>query len=396
MKYSDYDEINSSMDFLRLKDQKFVMWRLLKTQELDDFWNHFIAKHPELKEEFERAIAICDSVRINEQRYPDTDVLYKRIEETIMRKKRRRTKVVLMRRLLAAAIALLLLIPATYLGYVKFRAAGEQSNELVGQIMQNENIELLLGNHRIVLQDSADVKIKNGYIIYGTADAKTNLSSLGNTVCKLVVPPGKHSFLTLADLSKVWINSGSVVEFPSTFTNHSTRDIRVNGEIFINVTKNVRQPFIVHTNKMDVTVHGTSFNVSSYDQEQEASVVLVRGKVQVGTRKHGSIIMRPNDMVALKDGKLSRQKVDVVYYVSWKDGYFAFNDTPISEVLKKVGKYYNIQFTDAHADMSSRKITGKLYLSGNLDDVLSSISLITSTTYIRENNTIKLVGKERR
>ena len=101
-------------------------------------------------------------------------------------------------------------------------------------------------------------------------------------------------------------------------------------------------------------------------------------------------------MVALKDGKLSRQKVDVVYYVSWKDGYFAFNDTPISEVLKKVGKYYNIQFTDAHADMSSRKITGKLYLSGNLDDVLSSISLITSTTYIRENNTIKLVGKERR
>lgn len=397
MGIDNYKEIKSYSDFLRLKDRKFVLWRLLRTQELSDFWRRFMAEHLELEEEFERAIAVCDSVRINERCYPDTDALYRRIEETILRQKRQRAKVVRMHRLMAAAaIALLLLIPATYLGYVRFMTVGEHQDELVGQILQSENVELLLGNRKIVLQDSADVRVKDGCIIYGAAGTKINLSSIGDAVCRLVVPSGKHSFLTLADLSKVWINSGTEVEFPATFASRSTRDIRVDGEIFIDVTKNPRHPFVVHTDKMDVTVRGTSFNVSAYNREQEASVVLVRGKVQVDARSHGSVTMQPNEMVALDNGKLSRQKVDVSYYVSWKDGYFAFNDTPVGEVLKKVGKYYNIRFSDTNAGISTKKITGKLYLSGNLDDVLTSISLITSTTYTRENNIVRLIGKERR
>ena len=176
MEIDDYKEIKSYSDFLRLKDRKFVLWRLLRTQELSDFWRRFMAEHPELEEEFERAIAVCDSVRINERCYPDTDALYRRIEETILRQKRQRAKVVRMRRLMAAAaIALLLLIPATYLGYVKFMTVGEHQDELVGQILQSENVELLLGNRKIVLQDSADVRVKDGCIIYGAAGTKINL-----------------------------------------------------------------------------------------------------------------------------------------------------------------------------------------------------------------------------
>ena len=311
MELDDYKEIKNYSDFFRLKDRKFVLWRLLRTQELSDFWSNFIAEHPELEKEFERAIAVCDSVHINGRRYPDTDALYQSIQETILKRKRQQARIVRMRRLTAAAaIALLLLIPAIYLGYVRFIVGGHQ-NELVGQILQSENVELLLGNRRIVLQDSADVRIKDDCIVYGTTGAKIDLSSLGDAVCKLVVPAGKHSFLTLADLSKVWVNSGTEVEFPSTFAHHPTRDIRVNGEIFIDVTRNPRHPFIVHTEKMEVTVRGTSFNVSAYNKEEETSVVLVKGKVQVSTRNHDSMTMLPNEMVALENGPLSRHKVDV-------------------------------------------------------------------------------------
>ncbi|HHV84921.1 MAG TPA: DUF4974 domain-containing protein, partial [Petrimonas sp.] len=61
----------------------------------------------------------------------------------------------------------------------------------------------------------------------------------------------------------------------------------------------------------------------------------------------------------------------------------------------KVGRYYNISF-DGATSLPDKKITGKLFLSENIDDVLSSISLLTSTEYKREENVIKLLKNERR
>lgn len=393
MKMDDYKNIRTYLDFLQLKDHKFVLWRMLRTKELTDFWNSFIAEHPELKNEFDRAIAVCDSIRINERHYRNADSLYQKIQETVLEKNHWRAKVIRLYRFAVAIAVILLLIPTGYWGYVRLMRI-EHSEELVGQILQSKEVELILGSQRIALQDSANVRIKNGCIMYGGTGTGINSSLVEDKKCKIVVPPGKHSFLTLADLSKIWINSDTEVEFPATFS-RATREIRINGEIFIDVAKNPEHPFIVHTDKMDITVRGTSFNVSAYDQEKEASVVLVRGKVQVDTHRKGSLLMLPNERVTLEDGTLSKQKVDVFSYISWKDGYFAFNNTPVGEVLKKVGKYYNVRFSDSNADLSDKKITGKLYLSGNLDDVLTSISLITSTTYTRENNIVRLIVKKK-
>ena len=98
-------------------------------------------------------------------------------------------------------------------------------------------------------------------------------------------------------------------------------------------------------------------------------------------------------MMKINDGNISKQEIDVSLYTSWIKGVFIFDGTPISEVLKKVGRYYNISFSGI-ADIPDKKITGKLYLSENIDDVLSSISLLTSTTYKRENSIIKLINKQ--
>ena len=106
--------------------------------------------------------------------------------------------------------------------------------------------------------------------------------------------------------------------------------------------------------------------------------------------------LRPSEQVVLSHGNLSKKRVDVSYYTSWKNGYFAFNNTPVNEVLEKVGRYYNIRFAKSDAGMADKKISGKLFLADNVDDVLTAISLITSTEYHRENNTVRLMIKERR
>ena len=103
--------------------------------------------------------------------------------------------------------------------------------------------------------------------------------------------------------------------------------------------------------------------------------------------------MHPNEMAKLKNGKLSTNTVDTSLYTSWVKGIFIFDGTPTPEMLKKVGRYYNISF-DGATSLPDKKITGKLFLSENIDEVLSSISLLTSTEYKREGNVIKLINKE--
>ena len=107
-------------------------------------------------------------------------------------------------------------------------------------------------------------------------------------------------------------------------------------------------------------------------------------------------MMRPDERVALTDGRLERRKVNVADYVSWKDNYLSFNNPPIEKVLKQVGKYYNIRFATTDTLLSGKLVSGKLYLSGRMDDVLNSIALMTSTDYKRDKNIVKFMEKERR
>ncbi|EGN55800.1 hypothetical protein PRBRB14_01780 [Hallella multisaccharivorax DSM 17128] len=402
MKSSDYDKINSSMDFFRLKDRKFIMWRLLRTQELDDFWNDFIVRHPELEAEFDEAVRISDSLQINDAHYAGTDVLLERIQKTLSAKQRHVRILHISRIAAVAAMFLLLFVPALYFGYVHYikqpagqnyallsKGNGVNTEELLREMRKSKNVELLVDGKRLTFRHLGEMTITDGKVIYGKS------GSVSGKTCRLHVPAGKRFAITLADGTKLWVNSRSEAEVPTKFTGR-TRDVNVDGEVFADVMKNPQQPFIIHTSRMDVTVKGTSFDVSAYSREREAAVVLVRGKVQVDTRRDGSMTVLPSERVSLANGRLSKRTVDVSDYVSWKDNYLFFNDTPVSEVLKKVSSYYDIRFTEVDPILNDKKVSGKLNLSDNVDDILSSIALLTSSAYTREKDMVKLVRKGRK
>ena len=232
--------------------------------------------------------------------------------------------------------------------------------------------------------------MKNGQISYtDSTDTEKRVEVNNIQTNKLIVPDGKRSFLILADGSKVWINSGTELEFPTKFSG-KTREIMVSGEIYIDVVQSAKQPFIVRTPDLDVQVFGTRFNVSAYASDKTSAVVLVNGKVEVKTKDDRSIRMNPNEMVEFRNGNMNKENVDVSLYTSWVEGVFIFNRTPVSELFKKVGRYYNVSFENVESD---KRITGKLYLSENLHDVISSISLLTGKKYMIEGNIIKVINK---
>lgn len=381
-------QLSTYSDFL--ENREFILWRLERTDEQDAYWFTFIRENPTLQKEFEKAIEIFEQVKVNEQSFAETDLLYQKIQHSIAthQKKKRRILYYLST---AAAVALLLIVGTLFFNResTPITATHEQ---VIGKTLPGEDIKLLVGSDVITLNQDTEIEQVEGEMTYtDSTNARKTIKTEDVKMNKLIVPNGKRSSLILADGSKVWINSGTEVEFPSKF-DKKTREIYVNGEIYIDVTELKKQPFIVHTSTFDVEVFGTSFNVSAYVDDEETSIVLVEGSVQLNTTD-SSMKMLPNEMVKISAGNISKQEIDVSLYTSWIKGVFIFDGTPISEVLKKVGRYYNISFSGI-ADIPNKKITGKLYLSENIDDVLSSISLLTSTTYKREDNIIKLINKQ--
>ncbi len=381
------------MDFLQRKDHSFVLWRLTRTPELDAYWNDYIGNHPKERAAFDRAVAICDSIVLNSRSMHNKAQLFQRIRTSIQEQNQRHARRVRLWRRVAAAAAifLLLLIPAFYTVFHK-NDINRQLAQLAEISVNAKNVELVIDNQRIVLRDSADVRIVDGRLWCNGKDLGLSPSVMGSGLCKLVVQVGKHSFLTLADRSKVWINSATEVNFPIAYAS-SSRDIHIKGEIYIDVAKNPDKPFTVHTRQMDVLVHGTQFNVSAYPQEQETSVVLVRGKVQAITRDHRSVMMQPDQRIVFSGGNLTKEKVNVSSYVSWKDGYLLCNSTPVADVLHKVTCYYGVTFDVHNTALTRKRITGKLYLSSNIDDILTSTALMASAKYTRTNNRIILDTK---
>lgn len=86
----------------------------------------------------------------------------------------------------------------------------------------------------------------------------------------LSVPRGQNCQITLADGSKVWVNGGSTLRYPSHF--EENRRIELTGEALFDVAKNGHMPFVVSAKGVCVKVIGTRFNVRGYCRRTTNSV----------------------------------------------------------------------------------------------------------------------------
>lgn len=143
-------------------------------------------------------------------------------------------------------------------------------------------------------------------------------SSVKNEMHQIMVPNGKRADITFSDGTRIYINSGSKVIYPDIFEERK-REILVEGEVYLDVAKRKDCPFVVKTREFDIRVLGTSFNVCAYREDEAASVVLVRGSVEVTTENKSKVRLAPNQLVDIKGNKTQVRKVDVSEYISWKD-----------------------------------------------------------------------------
>ena len=207
-----------------------------------------------------------------------------------------------------------------------------------------------------------------------------------NGLQTVYVPAGQRAELTLADGTKVWLNSQSELIFPASFDG-DYREVKLNGEGYFDVVKDEKQPFIVETNKFDIKVLGTEFNVCAYKDESHWETALLEGKIEVlplGERTEG-VLLEPDMRLSWKDGKMIKRRIQSDDYYRWREGLICFTDISLEKLFEKLERYYEVDFVINNEKIMKNHYTGKFRTCDGIEHVLNVLRLNNNFVYERED-----------
>ncbi len=204
----------------------------------------------------------------------------------------------------------------------------------------------------------------------------------------LQVPRGGEYKIVLDDGTEIWLNSASELKYPAHFVGNERRVCLV-GEAYFQVARNEAAPFIVETRDMDVKVLGTSFNVSAYEDEENSHATLVEGRVEVDDKVNGEkVTLTPGEQALLQGKEMVVREVNTKLYSMWRLDRFTFASEDMEGVIRKLSRWYNVNFFFSNSSMKQKRFTGSLPKYSDISQVLRMIEMTTDIKFQVKGNTI--------
>ena len=242
-------------------------------------------------------------------------------------------------------------------------------------------------NENIVLKESG-LRAENNTLIYDTLSQKTEHVEYHT----LSVGRGGEYRLTLSDGTVVWLNSESALRYPIHFTGNQ-REVELWGEAFFEVSHDERKPFKVKSGDFEVEVLGTSFDIMNYTDEQCAQVTLASGKLRVNKGEHHAII-HPNQQVQLRDDRFDVRDVDARYHTSWIDNKFMFDDEALEVIVRKLARWYNMEFEFCDTTLMRTRFSGQLLKYKDITKAFELLELTTDVDFSINQKKILIMRKK--
>lgn len=199
--------------------------------------------------------------------------------------------------------------------------------------------------------------------------------------------------IVLPDSSRVFINKNSVLSYPSEFDS-GTRNVSLSGEAFFEVERRPEQPFVIENNNFEVRVLGTSFNVSAYPNDTNASVNVVTGKVSFAGDKGSSTILEKGETgilntVTHKMIKVSTANTD---FLSWKTKKLEFRNEGFKEVGERLQAYFGITMEVKNERIYGCRFTGT-FENPTLEEVIAILEKTLGIKAQINNKQVIVTGK---
>lgn len=344
----------------------------------------------------------------------ERDVIFKNIQATITPKTRNYKKFV------AVAATILIFLSVGY--YVAFQTSTYQ--EVATEEFAVEDIAPGSNKAMLTLSDGSKItldqmdwgnvaeqagvqisKSNDGLLVYENINNNLHRAEAASLYNTLTIPEGGYYTVVLPDGTKVWLNASSNLTYPTQFLSDK-REVELTGEAYFEVasqlnSKGKRLPFIVSTHNQEVEVLGTSFNISSYQDEAFTKTTLLEGLVKVHLKKMNytlndeqrtSVILKPNQQSTFASGsnRIAVADVDPEEAVAWKNNLFIFNDETLGSIMRKISRWYSVDVVFKDAD-PNRIYWGSVSRFENVSEVLNKLELTGSVRFEIEKN-----GTERR
>lgn len=304
------------------------------------------------------------------------------------------------RRWWAAAAVLLMLVSGSYFLFfshqtVQTNVTVENGNDVapggnkaVLTLSNGKNIILDSGNKGLLASQGNTyiMKVDSGLLAYVPKSKKTSSDSGGRKIeiktsfNTLTTPRGGQYKLMLPDGTKVWLNAASSIRFPTVFAGQD-REVQISGEVYFEIAKDAVRPFKVKKGNLTIEVLGTHFNVNAYNNEPNAKVTLTEGRIRVSQltpddnkKAKNSQLLNPGEQIQVNQGGKMKliKNANINKAISWKDGYFSFDNSSLPEVMRQLSRWYDVQVVYI-GNMPDERFGGDIPRNSQLSQVLQML-----------------------
>lgn len=252
------------------------------------------------------------------------------------------------------------------------------------------NLDLLSQRQSIVIGNAVIEKDSSGMLKYTFVN---NITS-ANVMNTLQTAKGSQYSIVLSDGTKVYLNATSKLSFPGKF-GAGDRVVKLFGEAYFEVKKTTQHSkFIVQTNTQAVEVLGTKFNINAYEDMPSVKTTLAEGSVRVTpvNKALASLLLKPNQQFVLNASKAERINTDASMIVAWKDGFFVFDGHNSDEIIREIGKWYDMEIEYKHEEKTI-EYAGRIPKNISLDQLIKLLNYagIKVAAFKNNNNQHKLI-----
>lgn len=228
-------------------------------------------------------------------------------------------------------------------------------------------------------------------------------------IAELSTPKAAKSKIILPDGTIVFLNADSKITYEKQFAG-AFREINLTGEAFFDVKHDSKRPFIIHTQKADIKVLGTAFNVKSYAGDNLFETALIRGKIEVSvkSRPGEKFIVKPNEKLIITDNNLPKKvnedkksegpfenvsltnltvKDSMVAETSWIDNRLVFVNESLSNISKQLERRFNVSVIFKTNRTLNYRYTG-VYEDSDLEEIFRILSKTRKIDYKINNDSI--------
>ncbi|QKJ29011.1 DUF4974 domain-containing protein [Mucilaginibacter mali] len=269
----------------------------------------------------------------------------------------------------------------------------------------NNAVLTLAGGKKIILNNAAEGdlvkqsgitirKTSAGQIVYDVSGGDNTDTEAPITYNTIETPIGGQYQVKLADGSMVWLNAATKLRFPTRFVG-TERRVELSGEGYFEVAHNKDMPFKVQSSRQEVTVLGTHFDISTYDDEPEVRTVLLQGSVRVSLLNKDTkpALLKPGQQAMLAANGINVSTADTTVAVAWKNGNFRFDDEKLESVMRKVARWYNVTVVFDNEKLKTETFNGVIQRFAKVSDLLKMLEAVGKVKFKVEGNRIHVMKK---